>query len=184
MCLKSVFYSGTEFVVIVSVKLSNVKVMDNSIIYTDGNNIKVTSSSFCVDRQEYRIDKIKDVKLLKMPARKAPGIILFLAGFALMLLGSLDVFSSIVYSISNDIVALDGNMIAIGLGVVLVIGAIAVSILTRSKYALKITTNKGEERPIESQNKEYVASVVNALKKAYLKYLNNRERRRVMTQSL
>lgn len=150
--------------------------MGNSTIYTDGQGVKITDSTFYVHRQQYSIDGIKDIKLLKMPSRKAPGIILFLIGFTLMLLGSLDTFGNMAYTTTENIVTLDGNMIAIVAGVIFVVLAIFVSVLVKSKYAIKIVTVEGEKRPLESKNKEYVAHVVNALKRAYYRYIKKKER--------
>lgn len=153
--------------------------MDNSVIYTDGHGVKITDSTFYVHRQQYSLDGIKEIKLLKMPSRKAPGIIMFIIGFALMLLGSLEALGDFAYTTAQNIVTVNADMVAIVAGVILVILAILVSIMTKSKYAVKITTAEGEKRPLESKNKEYVAHVVNALKRAYYKYIRRRERRKV-----
>ena len=156
------------------------KVMDNSIIYTDGHGVKITDSTFYVHRQSYSLDGIKEIKLLKIPSRKAPGIILFVIGFILMLLGSLGSMEQVSFETARRIVVLDADMVAIVAGVLLVVTAIVVSILTKSKYAVKITTAEGEKRPLESRNREYVAHVVNSLKRAYYKYVRSRQRRNVV----
>lgn len=153
--------------------------MENAIIYTDGHGVKITDSTFYVHKNQYSLDGIREIKLLKIPSRKAPGIVLFVLGFILMLLGSLNALGEVALENSENIMYLDADMIAIVAGVILVVTAILVSILTKSKYAVKITTAEGEKRPLESQNKEYVAIVVNSLKKAYYKYVRRRERRAI-----
>lgn len=154
--------------------------MDNSIIYTDGHGVKITDSTFYVHRQSYSLDGIKEIKLLKIPSSKAAGVITFIIGFILMLLGSLETMGELAYESSNNIMVINADMIAIVAGVLLVVSAIFISILSKSKYAVKITTAEGERRPLESKNKEYVAHVVNSLKKAYYKYIRRRERQRVV----
>lgn len=153
--------------------------MDNAIIYTDGHGVKITDSTFYVHREQYNLDGIREIKLLKLPSRKAPGVVLFVIGFILMLLGSLEALGEVAYETNSSIVLMDADMIAIVGGVMLVVMAILVAILTKSKYAVKITTAEGEKRPLESQNKEYVAHVTNALKRAYYKYVRRKERRKV-----
>ena len=175
--------NGTNFVIIREEHLTGKEMENNSIIYTDGHGVKITDSKFYVHRQQYSLDGIKDIKLLKMPARKAPGIIFFILGFTLMLLGSLETFGEMAYTTENNIVTIEGDMVSIVAGVIFVILAIIVSVLTKSKYAVKITTAEGEKRPLESKNKEYVSHVVNALKKAYYKFVKRRERRRTYAQS-
>lgn len=154
--------------------------MDNSIIYTDGHGVKITDSTFYVHRQSYSLEGIKEIKLLKVPSSKATGVILFIIGFVFMLLGSLDTLGELAYETNNNIIVINADMIAIIAGVLLVVTAIFISIFTKSKYAVKITTTEGERRPLESKNKEYVVHVVNSLKKAYYKYIRRRERRRVV----
>ncbi|MGK7391459.1 MAG: DUF6232 family protein [Candidatus Cyclobacteriaceae bacterium M2_1C_046] len=156
--------------------------MNRSIIYTDGQGVKITDSTFYVHRQQYSIEGIKDIKLLKMPSAKAPGIILFIIGFALMLLGSVDTFGNTAYTTTNNVVTIDGNMVAIVAGLIFVIAAILVSVLVKNKYAIEIITDDGEKRPLESENKEYVAHVVNALKRSYYKYIRRKERRKTSSK--
>lgn len=158
--------------------------MDNSIIYTDGHGVKITDSTFYVHRQSYSLDGIKEIKLLKIPSSKATGVIIFITGFILMLLGSLETMGEVAYETNNKIMLINADMVAIVAGVLLVVTSIFISILTKSKYAVKITTAEGERRPLESKNKEYVAHVVNSLKKAYYKYVRRRERRKVVRDQL
>lgn len=152
--------------------------MDNSIIYTDGHGVKITDSTFYVHRQSYSLEGIKEIKLLKMPSSKTPGVLLFISGLILMILGSLNALSDVAY-FSDTTTDIDADMAGIVAGLILVIAAILVSVMIKSKYAVKITTTEGEKRPLESKNKEYVAHVVNSLKKAYYKYVRRRERHRV-----
>lgn len=145
--------------------------MDKKEIYNDGNGVKITNSTFRVDEKEYELEKINEIKLLKLPSRKTPGITLFSIGFILMFLGSLD-------AVRNVFAQSDADLIAIVLGVVLVIASIVVSSVAKSVYAVKISTKEGESKPLKSKNKEYVAKVVNSLKLAYYRFLRRREVKR------
>ncbi|ELR69085.1 hypothetical protein C900_05474 [Fulvivirga imtechensis AK7] len=144
--------------------------MREEVIYTDGHGVKITRDKFYTEKKEYNLDGITHVDLSRVPASKAPGVILFVLGFLAILAGSLEIFDRLTYEAAEAIYVIDTNMVAIGLGVALILGGIIWMIAARDKYAVEIGTAEGEKQPIVSKSREYAALVVASLKKAYYRY--------------
>ncbi|UII21115.1 DUF6232 family protein [Fulvivirga ligni] len=141
------------------------------IIYTDGHGVKITRDKFYTEKKEYNLEGITNINLQRLPASKAPGIILFVLGFLGILLGSLELFADWTMNTDGALYVFDTNMLSIGMGVVLIFGGIIWMIAAKDKYAVEIRTAEGDKRPIISKSREYVAHITGALKKAYYRYV-------------
>lgn len=135
-----------------------------SVIYTDGHDVKVTSSRLVVGKRDYLLSGITAFHLQIIRASKAVPLLLIVLGLIGIVTGLLhtlppDMINPITVSgktiTVNEIAAIVG-------GVFVLFGLIAMSI-QHDRYAVQITTAEGNKDVIVSQKRDYVDQIVTAL---------------------
>ena len=137
---------------------------EDRVIYTDGDKVTVTDSTFHVRRHDYKLDGIIKHGLYVMRPSRLPAILLVLIGLVLMVAGFAEWIPA---NTMNDVyignTAFGVNTIAMAVGgIIALIGVITIGLL-RDRYAVRISTAEGEKNVIVSSRKEYVAQIVDAL---------------------
>ena len=137
---------------------------EDRVIYTDGDKVTVTDSTFHVRRHDYRLDGIIKHGLYVMRPSRLPAILLVLIGLVLMVAGFAEWIPA---NTMNDVyignTAFGVNTIAMAVGgIIALIGVITIGLL-RDRYAVRISTAEGEKNVIVSSRKEYIAQIVDAL---------------------
>jgi hypothetical protein len=137
---------------------------EDKIIYTDGDRVTVTDSTFSVRKQDYKLDGIIKHGLYVMRPSRLPAILLVLIGLILMIVGfggwiPPDSVKSVV--IADTAIDVNAMAMAIG-GLIALIGVITVGLL-RDRFAVRISTAEGEKNVVVSSRKDYIAQIVDAL---------------------
>jgi hypothetical protein len=137
---------------------------EDKVIYTDGDKVTVTDSTFHVKKQDYRLNGIIKHGLYVMRPSRLPAILLVLFGLILSLIGFAGWIPSDtmrdVY-IANTAIGVNTMAMAVG-GLLAVAGVITIGLL-RDRYAVRISTAEGEKNVVVSSRKEYIAQIVDAL---------------------
>lgn len=140
----------------------------DKIIYTDGHDVVVTDSTLQVKNTSYKLEGITKHGLSVMRPERLPGIILFVTGIVLILVG---LFEVIPYDLIEDVQFNDAyvsaNVLAAWIGAGLAVIGIIVTFAVREKYAVRISTAEGDKDAVVSPKKEYIAQIVDALNKAF-----------------
>lgn len=136
----------------------------DKVIYTDGDQVTVTDSTFHVRKRDYRLDGIIKHGLYVMRPSRIPAILLVVGGLVLMLVG----FATLIpadtmrdITIGSASIGVNTLAMAIG-GTIALFGVISIGLL-KDKYAVRISTAEGERNVIVSSRKEYIAQIVDAL---------------------
>jgi hypothetical protein len=137
---------------------------EDKVIYTDGDKVTVTDSTFHVRKHDYRLDGIIKHGLYVMRPSRLPAILLVLIGLVLMVAGFAEwIPANTINDVYIGNTAFGVNTLAMALGgVIALIGVITIGLL-RDRYAVRISTAEGEKNVIVSSRKEYVAQIVDAL---------------------
>lgn len=136
----------------------------DKVIYTDGDQVTVTDSTFHVRRNDYRLDGIIRHGLYVMRPSRLPAIVLVLIGLVLMVLGFANwIPADFMRTFYIGDMAVGANTLAMAVGgVIALIGVIAIGLL-RDRYAVRISTAEGEKNVVVSSRKEYITQIVDAL---------------------
>lgn len=143
---------------------------EEKIIYTDGHGIKITDRNFYTGKQTYLIEGITDVKLIKKPAGKWPGIVLFILGLAGLVIGSFEYLADWSMEFGDSTYLIDINTVMIVGGVLFIILGIILMVATKNSYAVAIRTAEGLREPVVSKSREYSAHIVHLLRSTYHEY--------------
>jgi len=139
----------------------------DSIIYTDGRDIKVTTSQFIAGETNYLIDGIVNARTNFIRAKTGSAIILTVVGLLAIAAGYFHLFrTSQVDSLYLGTMVLTPNRIAAIAGLILVVIGVLWIALSHHRYAVHITTAEGEKEPVVSTKKDYVNQIVSAINKA------------------
>jgi hypothetical protein len=140
---------------------------NDSVIYTDGHHVKVTTYQFIAGETKYFIDGILSVRMNYIKAKIIPAIVLIVLGLAAVVAGFLHLFNTIqLDNLRIGTMTLTANRLAAIIGVVLIlIGLISMAVRHR-KYAVHILTADGEKEPVVSTKKDYIYQIVSAIEKA------------------
>lgn len=136
----------------------------DKVIYTDGDQVTVTDSTFHVRKHDYRLDGIIKHGLYVMRPSRLPAILMVVAGLVLMLIGFAGVIPADTMrdiTIGNTVIGVNTLAMAIG-GIISLVGVISIGML-KDKYAVRISTAEGERNVVVSSRKEYIAQIVDAL---------------------
>ena len=139
------------------------------IFYTDGQDVVVTLSTLQVKDRFYRLKAIKKHGLAILQPARLPGLIVFVAGVAISLLGLTNVFTSEI-SLSWF---MNGEPISTGFiaqwgGVLLAMLGLTLTIALRERYAVRLDTPEGEQLAVVSTKREQIMEIVNALNRAFM----------------
>lgn len=137
---------------------------EDKVIYTDGDKVTVTDSTFHVRKHDYKLNGIIKHGLYVMRPSRLPAILLVLFGLMLMLIGfagwvPADIMRDVY--IANTAVGVNTMTMAIG-GLLALTGVITIGLL-RDRYAVRISTAEGEKNVVVSKRKDYIAQIVDAL---------------------
>lgn len=138
------------------------------IFYTDGEEVVLTLQSLKVRNKFYALKAIRKHGIEILEPSRLPGIILFIAGVALVVAGMANAFPA------GDGVAvgghvLYGNAIAEYAGILLTALGLGLTVFLKERYAIRIATEEGEEQDaVISTKKESITEIEDALNRAYM----------------
>ncbi len=134
------------------------------VIYTDGHDVKVTSSRLIVRKSEYRLNGITGFRLFAIKANKAVPVVLILLGLAALVAGLMKVFPlDAMTPVNAGGKLIDINDIAAILGGLFFLAGIILMIAVQDRYAVQITTAEGNKNVILSSKRDYVNQIIAAL---------------------
>jgi len=139
------------------------------IFYTDGQDIVVTLSTLQVRDRFYRLKSIKKHSMAILQPARLPGIILFITGIALALCGMANAFPK-EWAVNSGVFAAgtDTNAVAQWSGTALTVIGLILTIILRERYAIRISTEEGEQDAVVSTRREYIREILDALNRAYM----------------
>jgi hypothetical protein len=139
------------------------------IFYTDGQDVVVTLSTLQVKDRFYRLKAIRKHGMAILEPVRLPGLIIFICGVVLSIMGLSNSFNSIVpasWSITGE--PMSFNAVAQWVGVLLAMGGLMLTIALRERYAVRIDTPDGEELAVVSTKREQIMEIVSALNRAFM----------------
>lgn len=151
--------------------------MEERIIYTDGNGVKITDVNFYTHQQTYLLEGITDVRLVRNPASKWPGIVSFLLGIVALVLGSFETLADWRMTLGESVYIVDSSAVLIVAGVVFIVLGIILMVALKDHFSVGIRTAEGMKQPVTSTSREYIAHLVGQLKKSYHRYTSPESRR-------
>lgn len=139
----------------------------DKVLYTDGREVTVTDSTLQVKNNAYKLNGVTRCGMQVLAPRRAPGIILLIAGLALLTAGMLQALpSGIVNNLEIGARTFGVNTVAAWSGVALSLLGILVLGIVRERYAVRIATAEGEKDAVVSDHKEYIHQIVDAINQA------------------
>jgi hypothetical protein len=126
------------------------------ILYTDGQDVVVTASTFQVKDKFYRLKAIKKHGVAILQPVRFPGLLVFIAGVVLSIMGLADAFTE------------NMNVLAQWVGILLAMGGLSLTIALRERYAVQIDTPEGEKLAVVSSKREHITEIINALNRAFM----------------
>ena len=141
--------------------------VEDSVLYTDGHGVKVTTSQFIVGKAQYLIKGISDVRVDIKHAQRIPAVILSLLGLVAIVTGLAHLYSNVAMEpLYVGDYMITANHLAIIIGVVLMIPGIIWLAALHDRYAIHMTTAEGDKEPIVSEKRDYIRQIATALYKA------------------
>jgi len=139
------------------------------IFYTDGQDVVVTLSTLQVKDRFYRLKAIKQHGVAILQPVRLPGLIVFIAGVVLSIMGLANAFTETVPASWSPIgTPLSFNVVAMWFGVLMAMGGLMLTIALRERYAIKIDTPEGEKLAVVSTEREEIMEIVSALNRAFM----------------
>jgi hypothetical protein len=137
------------------------------IFYTDGQDIVVTLSTLQVRDRFYSLKSIKKHSMAILQPARLPGIILFITGVAMALCGMANAFP-VEWAANSGVFAegTDTNAVAQWTGTGLTVIGLILTIVLRERYAIRISTEEGEQDAVVSTRREYIREILDALNRA------------------
>jgi len=140
---------------------------EESVIYTDGRHVKVTSRELVVDSARYLLNSINNVRLHFVKHFKYPPLTLIIAGIFLVIAGLSGLFQNIhleeIY-ILDFLITSDSLFIIVG-SLIAMLGLLWLFTL-HNEYVLVISTEEGEYNPISGKKKDELNKIVAVLSNA------------------
>ncbi|MEP2772779.1 MAG: DUF6232 family protein [Fulvivirga sp.] len=141
--------------------------MEEDILYSDFNGVRITSKRFYTDEKSFAINKIKSINLKRVIPNKKTGFILFTLGILTILLGSFEVLGIQTIEALGDVWIVNFDIISIAIGVVALVIAILRMLIAPDEYAVKVEIKGGKVEDVISDNRKYAARIAASLKRAY-----------------
>src|ERR1041385_3511357 len=139
------------------------------IFYTDGQDVVVTLSTLQVKDRFYRLKAIKQHGMAILQPVRVPGLLLFVAGVVLSIMGLANAFTEMIpASWSPTGTPMSFNVFAMWFGVLIAMGGLMLTIALRERYAVQIDTPEGEQLAIVSTKREQIMEIVSALNRAFM----------------
>jgi Family of unknown function (DUF6232) len=139
------------------------------IFYTDGEDVVVTLSTLQVKDRFYSLKAISKHGLAILQPARLPGLIFFLVGVVLSIMGMAYAFHSTIpaeWSIMGQ--PLDLNVAAQWGGVLMAMSGLMLTVALRERYAVRIDTSEGEQLAVVSTKREQIMEIVSALNRAFM----------------
>lgn len=139
------------------------------ILYTDGQDVVVTLSTLQVKDRFYRLKAIKKHGIEILQPVRLPGLIVFLVGITVSIMGLAGAFHSQVpadWSITGEPMSV--SMVAQWGGVLMAMAGLMLTIALRERYAVRIDTPDGEQLAVVSTKREQIMEIVSALNRAFM----------------
>ena len=137
------------------------------ILYTDGQDIVVTLSTLQVRDRFYSLRNIKKHSMAILQPARLPGIIMFVIGVAVALCGMADAFPPDLLDTLGVSANSNTNTIAQWSGTGLTVAGLLFTVLLRERYAVRISTEEGDQDAVVSTRREYIREILDALNRAY-----------------
>ena len=141
----------------------------NEVLYTDGQDVEVTPSTFKVKGTAYTLLGITKHGMAVIRAERWPGMMIMVLGIVMSLIGAAGVIPNGLIpnvEINGRWVVADEMAIWIGAGLT-VLGVIVMT-LVKQRYAVRIATAEGEKNVVVSNRQEYISQIINALNRAFM----------------
>jgi len=122
--------------------------------YQDGA-ITISNSRAVLGAKTYAMVNITSVTMGEKPANRTPGIVLALIGLAI---------AACAGSMGSD--SASGGIV---IGILAIIGGIALAALVKPSYVVRIGSAGGESDALISKDREYIQKIVNAVNEAIIK---------------
>src|SRR5438128_2319895 len=136
----------------------------DSIIYTDGRNVKVTTNEFISGDTNYRLDGIIDARLNFIRSNTVLPLLFVLLGLVCMAAAWFHLFNSFqIDDMHIGTYFLTLNRVTALAGLLLILVGLFWFLFKRDKYAVHIRTAEGEKEPVVSTKKDYVSQIVSAI---------------------
>lgn len=139
----------------------------NKVIYTDGHGVTVTDENLQVKEKVYSLRGIIHHGLWTIHAAKFPAILLIFIGLLALILGILEFVSPFFPDIIINGESASSNLVSIWIGAVLMTIGILWLIVSKDKYAVRISTAEGDKNAIVSSKKEYINQIIAAINDAF-----------------
>jgi len=139
------------------------------IFYTDGQDVVVTLSTLQVKDRFYRLKAIKKHGMAILQPVRLPGLLVFIAGVVLSIMGLANAFTEMVpatWSPTGETMSV--NVVAQWFGVLMAMGGLMLTVALRERYAVKIDTQDGEQLAVVSTKREHIMEIVSALNRALM----------------
>ncbi|MEI9917784.1 MAG: DUF6232 family protein [Bacteroidota bacterium] len=139
------------------------------IFYTDGQDVVVTLSTLQVKDRFYRLKAIKQHGVAILQPVRLPGLIIFIAGVVLSIMGMSNSFTeSIPASWSPTGASISFSIVAMWLGVLMAMGGLYLTVAFCERYAVKLDTPEGEQLAVVSTKREQIMEIASALNRAFM----------------
>lgn len=136
----------------------------DKVLYTDGHDVTVTESKLQVRHAEYELKGITKFGLFIRRPDRLPALLLVATGLVIATCGWLNLIPpSTMQDVKVGNSYLSANALALWAGGVFIVLGLILSIFTRERYSVRISTAEGEKDAIVSSKKEYITQIVNAL---------------------
>jgi len=140
----------------------------DKVLYTDGRGITVTDSTFQVKNTSYRLNGITKHGLSIIEPERLPGILMAGLGILIGVFGLLTLIPpALIPDIQINGTYYTANYLALWVGGGLFVLGLIVMAIVRKHYAVRISTAEGEKDAVVSDQREYIAQIVNALNEAF-----------------
>lgn len=139
------------------------------IFYTDGQDVVVTLSTLQVKDRFYTLRAIKKHSLAILQPVRLPGLLVFIAGVVLSIMGMAYAFTEVVPATWSPTGAeMSVNVVAQWFGVLMAMGGLALTVALRERYAVRLDTPDGEQLAVVSTKREQIVEIVSALNRAFM----------------
>jgi hypothetical protein len=136
------------------------------VLYTDGRDVTVTDSTLKVKNTSYQLSGITKLSFWTIRPDRWPGVLLMLFGVTAAVLGYLNMVPTDM-TVRTDDETVGANTLALWGGIALALIGLAMLLLAKERYAVRIGTAEGEKNAVVSRRREYIAQIVDAVHRAF-----------------
>jgi len=141
-------------------------------VFLQDEGILITNTRAVLGAKTYSMANITSVSTGIIPANRVPGIIVAAVGGLLSMCCGCSALSFILDDSSWETggmgIAIVGGVGAL-IGLLMLVGGIALAIMIKPTYVVRIGSASGEANALTSKNKEYIEHIVAAMNEAIIK---------------